>query len=280
MSASISWSSARDGPVGFTQIAGLVARRIVPFVKAGDIVAAGQRVGLIRFGSRVDVYLPAAPRRRCCSASGPSPARRSSPRSASRADRGRRPVSAAMDRSAARRAGIPLRARGAQRDHRAGAVLRPDRRALRDRRRMGEARSMRSSSPGCSTGSTDGSRGCCRAQSRFGAELDSLADVIAFGVAPALIIYLVVAAGTGRASAGCSRSPLRSAGAAPRAVQRADRRRGPAAQIGRFPDRRAGAGRGGAAAAADLSCGSRPIGRWAWLQDCRWWRPGRRSSRS
>lgn len=50
--------------VGFTQIAGLVARRIVPFVKPGDMVAAGQRIGLIRFGSRVDVYLPAgtAPR--------------------------------------------------------------------------------------------------------------------------------------------------------------------------------------------------------------------------
>lgn len=45
--------------LGFTQIAGLVARRIVPFVKAGDIVAGGQRIGLIRFGSRVDVYLPA-----------------------------------------------------------------------------------------------------------------------------------------------------------------------------------------------------------------------------
>ena len=44
--------------IGFTQIAGLVARRIVPFVKPGDIVAGGQRVGLIRFGSRVDVYLP------------------------------------------------------------------------------------------------------------------------------------------------------------------------------------------------------------------------------
>lgn len=44
--------------VGFTQIAGLVARRIVGFAKVGDIVAAGQRVGLIRFGSRVDVYLP------------------------------------------------------------------------------------------------------------------------------------------------------------------------------------------------------------------------------
>ena len=45
--------------IGFTQIAGLVARRIVPFVKSGDIVAGGQRIGLIRFGSRVDVYLPA-----------------------------------------------------------------------------------------------------------------------------------------------------------------------------------------------------------------------------
>jgi phosphatidylserine decarboxylase len=45
--------------IGFTQIAGLVARRIVPFVKPGDIVAGGQRIGLIRFGSRVDVYLPA-----------------------------------------------------------------------------------------------------------------------------------------------------------------------------------------------------------------------------
>lgn len=45
--------------IGFTQIAGLVARRIVSFVKPGDIVAKGQRVGLIRFGSRVDVYLPA-----------------------------------------------------------------------------------------------------------------------------------------------------------------------------------------------------------------------------
>jgi phosphatidylserine decarboxylase len=45
--------------IAITQIAGLVARRIVPFVKPGDMIAAGQRVGLIRFGSRVDVYLPA-----------------------------------------------------------------------------------------------------------------------------------------------------------------------------------------------------------------------------
>lgn len=49
----------KDGlRIGFTQIAGLVARRIVGFVKPGDMVVAGQRIGLIRFGSRVDVYLP------------------------------------------------------------------------------------------------------------------------------------------------------------------------------------------------------------------------------
>ena len=45
--------------IGFTQIAGLVARRILSFVRQGDQVMAGERVGLIRFGSRVDVYLPA-----------------------------------------------------------------------------------------------------------------------------------------------------------------------------------------------------------------------------
>jgi phosphatidylserine decarboxylase len=44
--------------VGFVQIAGLVARRIVRFVREGDRVLAGERIGLIRFGSRVDVYLP------------------------------------------------------------------------------------------------------------------------------------------------------------------------------------------------------------------------------
>lgn len=45
--------------IGVTQIAGLVARRILTFVHEGDAVQAGQRIGLIRFGSRVDVYLPA-----------------------------------------------------------------------------------------------------------------------------------------------------------------------------------------------------------------------------
>ena len=44
--------------IGVVQIAGLIARRIVSFVKPGDTIAAGERFGLIRFGSRVDVYLP------------------------------------------------------------------------------------------------------------------------------------------------------------------------------------------------------------------------------
>ncbi len=48
------------GPVGVVQIAGLVARRIACFVSEGEDLSAGQRIGLIRFGSRVDVYLPVA----------------------------------------------------------------------------------------------------------------------------------------------------------------------------------------------------------------------------
>jgi phosphatidylserine decarboxylase len=51
---------ATDGGtrVAAIQIAGLVARRIVPFAREGETVGAGQRIGMIRFGSRVDVYLP------------------------------------------------------------------------------------------------------------------------------------------------------------------------------------------------------------------------------
>ena len=47
------------GNFGVVQIAGLIARRIVSFSKEGETVATGQRIGLIRFGSRVDVYMPA-----------------------------------------------------------------------------------------------------------------------------------------------------------------------------------------------------------------------------
>ncbi len=48
-----------DGPdIAFVLIAGLVARRIVCGLDAGQVVAAGQRVGIIRFGSRIDIYCP------------------------------------------------------------------------------------------------------------------------------------------------------------------------------------------------------------------------------
>jgi phosphatidylserine decarboxylase len=44
--------------IGCVQIAGLIARRIVTFVQQGTTVEAGERFGLIRFGSRTDIYLP------------------------------------------------------------------------------------------------------------------------------------------------------------------------------------------------------------------------------
>lgn len=53
--------ASRDTPgkeILFIQIAGLVARRIVCYLKGGETVECGERFGLIRFGSRVDVYLP------------------------------------------------------------------------------------------------------------------------------------------------------------------------------------------------------------------------------
>ncbi len=50
--------------VTVVQVAGLIARRILCYVKAGDRLARGQRYGFIRFGSRVDVYLPVSARPR------------------------------------------------------------------------------------------------------------------------------------------------------------------------------------------------------------------------
>lgn len=46
------------GELEFKQIAGYIARRVVSWKKAGDTVARGERIGLVRFGSRVDIWLP------------------------------------------------------------------------------------------------------------------------------------------------------------------------------------------------------------------------------
>jgi phosphatidylserine decarboxylase len=51
-------TAANGSVVTCVQVAGLVARRILCYVKAGDSLTRGQRYGFIRFGSRVDVYLP------------------------------------------------------------------------------------------------------------------------------------------------------------------------------------------------------------------------------
>ena len=48
----------KDGKILVRQVAGLVARRIVCKVKAGDMLRRGERYGMIKFGSRLDVYLP------------------------------------------------------------------------------------------------------------------------------------------------------------------------------------------------------------------------------
>src|SRR4030066_1136554 len=48
----------KDGKILIRQVAGLIARRIVCKVKAGDVLKRGERYGMIKFGSRLDVYLP------------------------------------------------------------------------------------------------------------------------------------------------------------------------------------------------------------------------------
>lgn len=51
-------SAPKSGPIAVRLITGLIARRIVPWVTKGDIVAKGERISLIQFGSRVNLYLP------------------------------------------------------------------------------------------------------------------------------------------------------------------------------------------------------------------------------
>jgi phosphatidylserine decarboxylase len=58
----VSMTTANGAKLTFVQIAGLIARRIVCRLEPGDVVSKAERFGLIRFGSRVDVYLPSSAR--------------------------------------------------------------------------------------------------------------------------------------------------------------------------------------------------------------------------
>ena len=52
------WMKSNLGPLGIKQISGVIARRIVCYCRKGEHVLAGQRIGLIRFGSRTNAYFP------------------------------------------------------------------------------------------------------------------------------------------------------------------------------------------------------------------------------
>ena len=213
-------ATADGARIGVIQIAGLVARRIVPFVREGETVAAGQRIGMIRFGSRVDVYLPEGTRAAGRARARPrSPARPCSPISSSDAG-----------------ADVSRRLTGTVNDERCGAWRGRGQRAILTpwryfhqhskirgcRRRRFRRIPVRTLAPNLVTllalcaGLTairmafedryalalaaivfaailDGIDGrlarLLKGTSRFGAELDSLSDFVNFGVAPALILF-------------------------------------------------------------------------------------------
>ena len=58
LNLNISRSGERIAKIAFVQIAGLIARRIVCKIKEGDFVTSGERFGLIKYGSRLDLYIP------------------------------------------------------------------------------------------------------------------------------------------------------------------------------------------------------------------------------
>lgn len=53
------WMDSAEGPITVRQISGAIARRIVSLPKAGERVVRGQKIGMIKFGSRTELYLPA-----------------------------------------------------------------------------------------------------------------------------------------------------------------------------------------------------------------------------
>ena len=185
------------GRFGVVQIAGLVARRIVCFTQEGARLGAGDRFGLIRFGSRVDVYLPdgAAPivgLGSRCVAGETVIAHDAAPTS-------RCACSAGAERDGRSRLLGPLRSRAALR----GVPLRmlvPN--VVTLMALCAGVTAIRFTFEGsvewavmaiAAAAVLDGLDGriarALKGTSRFGAELDSLADFVDFGVAPAIMLY-------------------------------------------------------------------------------------------
>ena len=187
----------------FKQIAGLIARRIVFRKKPGDKVAAGERVGLIKFGSRVDVISARNGRSwcspECGSAAGSSIIARRDASGRMRLNG----LKGTADRPAVARApAAPRRLRPAHALHRRQyflgyiSILRSFRGAMLAASGAAGApehfvmaaqghRSRRHSS----TASTARIARMTNTTSEFGREMDSLADVISFGIAPAVLAF-------------------------------------------------------------------------------------------
>ena len=164
------------------QIAGLIARRIVTDHPVGSTVHQGERLGMIRFGSRVDVFMPRGTTVRVkvgdTTRVGETVHRRVGRVTARREPRRRR---------RSRRVVV----RDAERIHAREPVLRVLVHRLRLQRAVHLGRAGSSSSPASSTCWTGAWHGSRNTGTEFGAELDSLVDVISFGVAPALLIYFL-----------------------------------------------------------------------------------------
>ena len=206
--------AAAGARVVVVQIAGLIARRIVCFVREGQPVGAGERFGMIRFGSRLDVYLPEGTPVQVavgqCAVGGETVLADLRTADASRAFRSRLTLVCAHRgarghnelyctyglstlRPCAAGEAPPL-----QGDSRAHAAAEPDHavgvvRGLTAIRVAVEGKIDWAIAAIVIAALLDGIDGriarMLKGTSRFGAELDSLADFVNFGVAPALILY-------------------------------------------------------------------------------------------
>ena len=226
------WTTVAGQRLGLVQIAGLVARRIVCKLEDGQNVRAGERYGLIRFGSRVDLYLPGG----CRAAGGGRPARR---RRRNRAGGSRFAGAAANRRGAlmARRPRPPLGAHSINRLIPNSLTLLALCAGITAMRFAIEGRWDRAVIAIVVAAVLDGLDGriarALGATSRFGAELDFLSDFVCFGVAPAVVVYMWSLQDRGRSRLGAVSAVRGLLRAPPGALQRGAGRYGRACRPGR-----------------------------------------------